>query len=157
MSTAAQVKPCAQAAVEAQRGLLREISLALHERPETGGQEVFACDLLSRSLEAAGFDVEAGVAGLPTAFVVAFSADRNRQAPRIAFLAELHALPDIGHACGHNASAAASIGAAVALAKCRCEHHLPGTAMVFGTPAGRPLAGRSLWPVTATLRRSTRR
>ncbi len=51
----------------------------------------------------------------------------------LGILGEYDALPDIGHACGHNLSAASAVGAALALAKLMPE--LPGTLMVFGTPA----------------------
>ncbi len=55
--------------IAAVRGLLGDVARALYERPEIGGEESFAADLLARSLEEAGFTVRLGVAGLPTAFV----------------------------------------------------------------------------------------
>jgi amidohydrolase len=51
--------------------------------------------------------------------------------PRIAILAEYDALPEIGHACGHNLIAGAALGAFLGLAK----HDLPGEVVLLGTPA----------------------
>lgn len=81
-------------------------------------------------LERLGFTVERGSAGLETAFV----ARRGAGAPlRVALLAEMDALPDIGHACGHNLSGPASLLAAAALS----ETLPPGRAelLVVGCPA----------------------
>ena len=73
--------------IAAVRGLLGDVARALYERPEIGGEESFAADLLTRSLEEAGFTVRLGVAGLPTAFVGTVGADavarqRRGHAPR---------------------------------------------------------------------------
>jgi amidohydrolase len=60
-----------------------------------------------------GFAVEAPVAGLETAFLARWG---RADAPvKIALLAEMDALPEIGHACGHNLSGPASLLAAHAL------------------------------------------
>ncbi len=65
-------------------------------------------------LEARGFSVERGVAGMETAFLARFG---SSHAPfRAVLLAEMDALPGIGHACGHNLSGPASLLAAHALA-----------------------------------------
>ncbi|WP_374215370.1 amidohydrolase [Streptomyces sp. NEAU-Y11] len=109
---------------------LWEISLELHGRPELSHHERRAASLLSGELAAAGFDVERGTAGLPTSFVArAGSGD----APRVALILEYDALPELGHACGHNLIAAAGLGAALAL-----RDLLPatgGTLLVVGSPA----------------------
>jgi metal-dependent amidase/aminoacylase/carboxypeptidase family protein len=53
-------------------------------------------------LDAAGFTVERGVGGLPTALRA-----RAGDGPlNVALLAEYDSLPGIGHACGHNMIAA---------------------------------------------------
>ncbi|MCK5827611.1 amidohydrolase, partial [Candidatus Bipolaricaulota bacterium] len=46
---------------------LRTVSQEIFEHPETKNEEVFASKLLASELEKAGFNVELGVAGLPTA------------------------------------------------------------------------------------------
>jgi amidohydrolase len=53
--------------------------------------------------------------------------------PRVAILAEYDALPEIGHACGHNLIATAAVGAFVAAAQ-EAEAH-GGEVVLLGTPA----------------------
>jgi amidohydrolase len=115
-------------AVRADR--LWEVSTALHRDPETSYAEHRAAALLSGELERAGFRVEHGVAGLPTAFV-ARAGDGG--GPAVALLMEYDALPGLGHACGHNLIAAAGLGAALALRDTLGD--LPGTLLAVGTPA----------------------
>lgn len=101
----------------------------LYRNPETGLNEVRSAALLADFLEREGFAVERGVAGLPTAF----RAQWGSGGPVIALIAEMDALPVMGHACGHNVIAAAAMGAAAAL-----RHVLPPDAariVVLGTPA----------------------
>lgn len=82
-------------------------------------------------LEARGFEIERGVAGMETAFLARHG---DVGAPLVAaLLAEMDALPEIGHACGHNLSGPASLLAATALARV-----LPAAAVqlvVVGSPA----------------------
>ena len=107
-----------------------EVAHQIGEHPELGNQEYFASDLLSRFLLRHGFDVEHKIAGLDTAFVAKFKG--ICPGPKIAFLAEYDALPDVGHGCGHNLIGAAGAAAAVLLSKCL---KLPGEVLVIGTPA----------------------
>ena len=53
----------------------------------------------------------------------------------IAFNAEYDALPDIGHACGHNLIATMSIGAFIALAETLKRYKIQGRVRLLGTPA----------------------
>ena len=62
-------------------------------------------------LESHGFHVEKEIAGMPTAF----RAQAGNQGPRIAFMAEYDALPEIGHGCGHNLMAAVALAAGIGL------------------------------------------
>ncbi|MBP2626138.1 MAG: abgB [Firmicutes bacterium] len=91
---------------------LKEISLSLHKNPELGGQEYRAAQLLIGAAERRSFTVKQNISGYETAFI----AKKGSSGPKIAFLAEYDALPEIGHACGHNLIAAMSYGAAVAFA-----------------------------------------
>lgn len=105
------------------------IAERLHRYPETGLQETESSAFLASLLEREGFAVERGVAGLATAFTASY----GEGSPSIAILAEMDALPGMGHACGHNVIAAAAVGAAVTL-----RHLLPPSAariVVMGTPA----------------------
>ncbi|GGX84435.1 amidohydrolase [Streptomyces minutiscleroticus] len=109
---------------------LWEIALDLHAHPETAFEEHRSAALLGKELEAAGFAVERGVAGMPTAFTAAAGSGAG---PRVALLLEYDALPDLGHACGHNLIAGAGLGAALALH--RALRPIEGTLLVVGTPA----------------------
>ncbi|MFQ5846297.1 MAG: M20 family metallopeptidase [Candidatus Methylomirabilales bacterium] len=109
---------------------LLRISRFLHAHPELAFDEVQAADLLTRTMHEHGFSVERGVAGLPTAFTASCA---SGEGAAIAFLAEYDALPDIGHACGHNLIAAGSVGAALALKALLGE--VPGRVVLVGCPA----------------------
>jgi amidohydrolase len=117
--------------VDAADDIIARVAATLAENPELSNQEYQSCELVARSLEIAGFTVQRGVAGLPTAFHAML--DTQRAGPRIALLAEYDALPEIGHGCGHNLVAASAVGAAVALAS--MKDALCGTIEVFGTPS----------------------
>lgn len=117
--------------IEAERDALIELSLAIHSDPEIAYQEHRASKRLADFLSARGFSVERPFGGLDTAYRGVARAERA--GPTVAILAEYDALPDIGHACGHNLIAmigtAAAIGAAAALPGA------PGTIEAIGTPA----------------------
>lgn len=131
MNRIEEVKRNLLALVDSLKGQIIDISDFLHQNPELGYAEYKACEKLTLELEKAGFKVTRGVAGLPTAFKAVFQGKRER--PVLGILGEFDALPDLGHACGHNLSGASAVGAALALAELMPE--LPGTLMVFGTPA----------------------
>ena len=115
--------------VEAHRRQLRDLSLKIHTNPELGFKEVKASALLTKYLEENDFAIERGICELPTAFQGRYGKGK----PAIAILAEYDALPQLGHACGHNLIAGAAVGAAVAsksaIDKCG------GSVLVIGTPA----------------------
>jgi len=115
--------------VEAHRRQLRDLSLKIHANPELGFKEVKASALLTQYLEENGFAIERGICELPTAFQGRYGKGK----PAIAILAEYDALPQLGHACGHNLIAGCAVGAAVAsksaIDKCG------GSVLVIGTPA----------------------
>lgn len=107
------------------------LALKLHDDPELGDREVQAQALITELVAChAGIGVESGTGGLPTALRARIGAAAS---PRVAVLAEYDALPEIGHACGHNLIAAAAVGAFLGLADQAQE--LPGTVELLGTPA----------------------
>ena len=110
---------------------LWDLALRIHAHPELGFEEYQASTWLAEALEKRGFRVERGVGGLPTAFRAVHPAEKP--GPRIAILAEYDALPELGHACGHNLIAAIAVGAALGLAP--FKEKLPGALLVIGTPA----------------------
>lgn len=117
--------------VEALRDDLVEISTTIHANPEIAYQEFRSAALLCDTLAAHRFAVARGVGGLETAFRA--ETRGNEAGATIALLAEYDALPDIGHACGHNLIATAALGAAIALQSVIDE--LGGRVVVIGTPA----------------------
>ena len=102
------------AAVDAAAEPAHALARWMADHPELSLEEHATSERYRAHLIALGFRVEAGVAGLPTAFL----ARRGRDdAPLCAaLLAEMDALPGIGHACGHNLSGPASLLAAQAVA-----------------------------------------
>jgi amidohydrolase len=100
------------AKVDALAPELTEISLFLHQNPELGGKEYQATQVLQTAATRQGFSVKSNISGYTTAFI----AKKGCSGPKIAFLAEYDALPELGHACGHNLIAAMSLGAALAFA-----------------------------------------
>ncbi|MFT7598143.1 MAG: amidohydrolase [Acidimicrobiales bacterium] len=108
---------------------LVELSHRIWGHPELAFEEERTSDAAASALSDAGFDVQTGVAGLPTAF----SASYGTGDLTVGICAELDALPGIGHACGHNVIAAAGVGAGIGLA--RIADDLGITVRVLGTPA----------------------
>jgi amidohydrolase len=125
------LKEKASKEIDARRGRLIEVSMAIHGEPELGHQEFKASALLASELERLGFDVEKGTSGLPTAFKAVHRG--KGEGPTVAIIAEYDALPELGHACGHNIIATAALGAAAGLSAVMWE--LDGTVIIFGTPA----------------------
>ncbi|MBK8696895.1 MAG: M20 family metallopeptidase [Deltaproteobacteria bacterium] len=98
--------------LDAEAAGLRELALKIHAHPELRFEEHRAAGWISDLLTARGHEVERPLGGLPTAL----RARAGRGGPRLAILAEYDALPEIGHACGHNLIAAGAVGAFLALA-----------------------------------------
>ncbi|HOX33023.1 MAG TPA: M20 family metallopeptidase [Spirochaetales bacterium] len=117
-------------AVERARADILSISHRIHGRPELGGQERYAQELLCGALKAAGFSVETGCAGIPTAFV---ARKGKAEGVRVGFMAEYDALPDIGHGCGHNLICSSALAAGIGLGEVAAA--AGGQAVVVGTPA----------------------
>ena len=134
--------------VEAVRPQMDKAALDIWKLAEVGFRETRSSALLQQQLKAAGFAVEAGVAGMPTAFIARF---RNGDGPVVGILAEYDALPGLaqaavperspvagqpaGHACGHSLFGAASVAAAIALKTWMIANKVPGELRVYGSPA----------------------
>jgi len=126
---------------------LAQVAQEIWGYAEVGYQEHKSSALLQSELKKAGFKVEPGVAGMPTAFVASF---KTGEGPVLAILAEYDALPGLaqaaeparkpiagvaGHACGHHVFGAASVQAAIALSQWMKANGVKGEVRVFGTPA----------------------
>ena len=148
----------AQPAAESEASILAEIdgrydatanlAMKIWDWAEPGYQEIKSSNLLASELEAAGFEIERGVADIPTAFIASF---KQGDGPVIAVLGEFDALPGInqaakpmrspipgklsGHACGHHLFGAASVTAAIAIKNWLIETGTPGEIRFYGTPA----------------------
>jgi amidohydrolase len=135
----ARLKQEACDAVDSMRTELLDLSRAIHANPELAFEEREAAARLADFLRRAGLEVESGVYGLETAFEAEFGAENGAC---VALLAEYDALPEIGHACGHNLIATASVGAGLALA--RLSKGAPGRVRILGTPAEERGGGKEL-------------
>jgi aminobenzoyl-glutamate utilization protein B len=130
------------------------IAQQIWDYAEVGYLETQSSELLQSTLEDAGFRVEAGVAGMPTAFVASYGSGE----PIIGILAEFDALPGIsqdrvpertvieskpaGHACGHHLFGTGSAAAAIAVKEWLARTGTAGTIRVYGTPAEEGGAGK---------------
>ena len=123
------------------------VAKQMWENPELGYLETNSSQLLQEELGKEGFDVQKGVAGIPTAFTATYGSGQ----PVIGILGEFDALPGMsqvnqaipqarveggpGHACGHHLFGTASTAAAVAVKNWLKESGKSGTIRFYGTPA----------------------
>jgi amidohydrolase len=132
------LRDAVQSGVESGHRRAVELSHRIHASPELGFSERLGSLWLAEELEAGGLEVNSGVCDLPTALTATVGS-----APlTIAICAEYDALPDIGHACGHNIIAATACLAARALAP--VVDDLGITLRVLGTPAEEAGGGKAL-------------
>ncbi|UCC40206.1 MAG: amidohydrolase [Candidatus Aminicenantes bacterium] len=132
-----------------------KISDSIWSYAELGLQEYKSSKLLADTLEEAGFNVERGLAGMPTCFVASYGSGK----PVIGILGEYDALPMLsqrgrvpkqdpilkgapGHGCGHNKMGTAATAAAIAVKNAMEKHGIKGTIKVFGSPAEETLISR---------------
>lgn len=149
-----ETQQAAVASIEAQSEELIGLADQVWRFAETALRETRSAALLADHAEAHGFEVERGVAGMPTAFVASFGGGE----PVIGIMGEYDALPGIsqkpqatkaafedgagGHGCGHNLFGAASLGAAIALKQIIEAGDLSGTIRFYGTPAEESVGGK---------------
>ena len=130
--------PDVKATVAALAPDLIALSHSIHSEPELAFEEHRSVAKLTELLAAHDFEIDAGVAGLDTAFTASYGSGDLV----IGICAEYDALPEIGHACGHNIIAASAAGAALALAE--VADRLGITVRVIGTPAEETGGGKVL-------------
>ncbi len=111
------------------RDSLVELSHRIHDHPELRFEEVQASTWLAALLSSEGLEVESPYCDLPTAF----RATAGCGPLHVTICAEYDALPEIGHACGHNIIATTAAGAGIAAAAIADE--INATISVVGTPA----------------------
>lgn len=106
--------------------------IQIWSNPELGYQEHIAHDTICDFLEKQGFSVTRHAYGIPTAF----EAQSGHGGRLVCFNAEYDALPNIGHACGHNLIATAGVAGFLALSHIlRARNNGPGRTRLLGTPA----------------------
>jgi aminobenzoyl-glutamate utilization protein B len=144
--------------IDKNRERLIEISDAIWDYAELGFVEFKSAKLLADELESHGFEVERGVAEIPTAFVATWGSGK----PVIGINGEYDALPGIsnkvvprqeplkegapGHGCSHNIHGASGLGGALGLKEEMEVEGIPGTIKYFGCPAEEMLSGK-VWMV----------
>ncbi|MGH9314054.1 MAG: amidohydrolase [Vicinamibacterales bacterium] len=144
---AADGKSTALGWIDASADTLKRVNRAIWTHAETGLEETKSAKELMDLLRANGFTIEAGVSGMPTAFVASYGSGR----PIIGILAEYDALPGLsqdavperkeragtaaGHGCGHSVFGTASAAAAIAVKKAMESGGAKGTIRLYGTPA----------------------
>ncbi|MCE0504013.1 amidohydrolase [Roseivivax sp. GX 12232] len=134
--------------VEAKKARFTELSDEVWATPETLYQEHRSAAAHRAALEAEGFTVTTGLAGIDTAVM----GEAGREGPVIAILGEYDALPGLsqkagldhpepeeaggpGHGCGHNLLGAGALLAATAVKDFLEAHDLPGRVRYYGCPA----------------------
>jgi len=132
-----------------------KISNAIWSYAELGLQEYRSSKLLADTLEKAGFNVERGLADMPTCIVGTYGSGK----PVIGILAEYDALPMLsqegrnpqqkpvvagapGHGCGHNMQGAAVAAAVISVKEAMVKYGIKGTIKFFGSPAEETLISR---------------
>ncbi len=123
------LKTRAETAFSAAEPGLRDLSRWLYENPEIAYEEHESSARLAATLKAHGFNVAYPAWDMQTAF----DARVGSGSREVVVCCEYDALPEVGHACGHNIIASAALGAGIALAPLADELDL--TIRVLGTPA----------------------
>jgi aminobenzoyl-glutamate utilization protein B len=134
--------------VDAYAARMSEVALQIWSAPELGYMETKTSALLQDELKAAGFRIETGAGGIPTAFI---ARGGSNEGPVIAILAEMDSLPGLaqaadperkpiadkasGHACGHHLFGSAAVAAAIAVKKWLDDSGIRAQVRVYGTPA----------------------
>ena len=144
----------ALAKIDALSAKIKSVNQQIWKYAEVGLQESRSAALLIDELESAGFQVQRGIAGMPTAFMASYGSGK----PVIGLLAEYDALPGMsqavapirkpltsqaaGHACGHSGLGAGSLGAILAVKSVMEQNKMPGTIRLYGTPAEETVIGK---------------
>lgn len=142
--------------IESRQELLCALNDYIWDHPEIAFQEKKASNRIIEILEAEGFAVERGLAGLPTAFSASFGEGH----PVVAVLGEYDALdglsqkadcfhrekePDteLGHGCGHQALGTGALGAVLGIKRFLEDCKIQGTVVYYGCPAEEGGSGKS--------------
>lgn len=126
-----QIRQVVNSHLDQQSPELFKINQLLHANPELAYKEFFAHDTISDFLEKQGFTVQRKTYGLDTSFEVTIGSGGRL----VIVCAEYDALPNIGHACGHNLIATSSIATFLGAAHAMKTLGINGRLRILGTPA----------------------
>ena len=141
MGTVEKLKEIASAAIADVKNELVQVSDTIWQNPELNFEEHKAHELLTNFLGAKGFRVERSYTGIATAFRATYGSGR----PNVCVICEYDALPEIGHACGHNLIAEAGLAAGLGIkAALESSEIHPGRVTILGTPAEEGGSGKVL-------------
>ncbi|GAU96252.1 hypothetical protein RvY_07723 [Ramazzottius varieornatus] len=137
MVVSEQLESIVQSMLEDHAERLAVLATEIWKNPELNYKEVIAAKLLTDYLKENGHNTTQPYGGLQTAFLAQYQTanfDASKH-PTVAVLCEYDALPEIGHACGHNLIAEAGIGTFIAATKALENSNLQGRVRVVGSPA----------------------
>jgi aminobenzoyl-glutamate utilization protein B len=152
---AAQMKQEAFSVVDQNAERIGKINDAIYSYAEIGFQEFKTIALIKKTLEGAGYKVETGVAGMPTAYMATYGSG----SPVLGLMSDFDGVPGTsqkpgtvgrepivagapGHGEGHNTHQPTLMSAAIAIKAIKDKYKLPGTIIVYGGPAEELLASR---------------
>jgi aminobenzoyl-glutamate utilization protein B len=142
--------------VEKHQKMIQEMVDKVFSFSELGFQEFETSDYLTSILDSYGFEIEKGIAEIPTAWTAKWGSGK----PFIAIGSDIDGLPNTnqtpgvayhkplvdgapGHGEGHNSGVPLSIAAALAVKKIMEEENLSGTLMLWAGVAEEQLAGKA--------------
>jgi len=142
--------------VESLSKLTQEIVDRVFSHSELGFQEIWTAEYLTGVLAREGFDIQMGVAGMPTGYIATWGSG----SPVIGFMGDIDGLPETsqrpgvayhdplipggpGHGEGHNTSPAVDITAAIAVKRIMERHGLSGTLQIIPGVAEELVASRT--------------
>ena len=116
-------------------GEMQSLSDWIGHHPEVGWHEFQAFDTLTAVLRAYGFQVDTGVAGMPTAFVARWTSPAGANGPTLGLIAEYDALRGTQgdfHGDQHNAQSPIVLAAARALTEYMAQARVRGESSSTG-------------------------
>ena len=125
---------------EPEKAEVLELAKWIWENPELGSNEVQAAARQVAYLRGKGFAVTERYVGLATAYRAEFTSGTG--SPTFAFCTEYDALPNVGHACGHNLNCGAALSAALIVQRELKATGANGRVVLFGCPAEETFGGK---------------
>jgi aminobenzoyl-glutamate utilization protein B len=139
-----ELKQQAIAEIDSRQAFTQRMVDQIFSYAELGFQEYETSRYVTLILENNGFQIQRGVAGIPTAWIAAYGSGK----PVIAFITDLDCIPRAsqkpgvayhdpiiegapGHGEGHNSGSAVNVTAALVLRELMDKNNIPGTLKIF--------------------------